>query len=337
MAHYKPHLFPSFRCTRLSEAAVSRPLLSASARLAHPIAASIWEEEDMDEGTSKPRVCLTEKELLAARKLSRLLQMLLQWQHRRCRRTTYVFPEYLRWGVWRSRSIPDGPPSSAPPPPPPPPPIIVPPQGRASDDAQRKLSSPSMAGSGGKDDAMPSSSAALPAVDQGNGRPESVVNQRREFTSLDDGAHLNRVNIEEHCDQLRARNSVLRQVEEQKLVIAAKVCPAAAIGCSPTRNRHFRRRRQRQRQPPALALIPADPKLAFFPLEVVPVENHQELDGRCATERAPSSQAMLDLNAPPETEQEAEDQVPAAAAGQEERVEHRYEHGGADTAAPRCT
>ncbi|CAL9104463.1 unnamed protein product, partial [Musa textilis] len=260
----------------------------------------------MDEGTSKPRVCLTEKELLAARKLSRLSQMLLQWQHRRCRRTTYVFPEYLRWGVWRSRSIPDGPPSSVPPPPPPPPPIIVPPQGRASDDAQRKLSSPSMAGSGGKDDAMPSSSAALPAVNQGNGRPESVVNQRREFTSLDDGAHLNR-NIEEHSNQLRARNSVLRQVEEQKLVIAAKVCPAAAIGCSPTRNRHFRRRRQRQRQPPALALIPADPKLAFFPLEVVPVENHQELDGRCATERAPSSQAMLDLNAPPETEQEAED------------------------------
>nr|XP_018684315.1 PREDICTED: uncharacterized protein LOC108953343 [Musa acuminata subsp. malaccensis] len=272
----------------------------------------------MDEGTSKPRLCLTEKEQLAARKLSRLSQMLLQLQHRRCRRTTYVFPEYLRWGEWRSRSIPDGPPSSVPPPPPPLPPIIVPPQGRASDGGQRKLSNPLRVGSGGKDDAMPRSSAALPAVNRVNKRPESVLNHRREFASLDDGAHLKR-NIEQHSNQLRARNSVLRQVEEQKLVIAAKVWPAAAIGCSPTRNRH----RRLQRQPPGLALIPADPKLAFFPLEVVPVENHQELDGRCATERAPSSRAMLDLNAPPETEEETEeeeeDQVPAAA-GREKSV-----------------
>ncbi|KAJ8470624.1 hypothetical protein OPV22_024967 [Ensete ventricosum] len=288
----------------------------------------------MDEGTSKPRVCLTEKELLVARKLSRLSQMLLQFQCRRCRRTTYVFPDYLRWGVWRSRSVPDDPPSSVPPPPPPLPPIIVPPKGRASDGAQRKLSSPLRAGSGGEDDAIPSSSAALPAVNHVDERPESMVIQRREFASLDAdppaGAHLNR-NIEEHSDQLIARNSVLRQVEEQKLLIAAKVWPAAATGYSPTRNRHSHCQRQRQRQPP----IAADPKLSLLPLEVIPVENHQELDGRCATGRAPSSRAMLDLNASPEMEEEieeeGEDQVPAAE--QEERVEHGYEYGGADTAA----
>ncbi|RWW21176.1 hypothetical protein GW17_00014682 [Ensete ventricosum] len=282
MSHYKP-LLPSFSRIRRSRSSRFWCALSSSARLAHPIAASIWEEEDMDEGTSKPRVCLTEKELLVARKLSRLSQMLLQFQCRRCRRTTYVFPDYLRWGVWRSRSVPDDPPSSVPPPPPPLPPIIVPPKGRASDGAQRKLSSPLRAGSGGEDDAIPSSSAALPAVNH------------------------------------------------QKLLIAAKVWPAAATGYSPTRKRHSHCQRQRQRQPP----IAADPKLALLPLEVIPVENHQELDGRCATGRAPSSRAMLDLNASPETEEEieeeGEDQVPAAE--QEERVEHGYEYGCADTAA----